>query len=146
VDLKLVVEISDYWELWNSFRFKGQHKSQLSVALDVQSSLSSINLIRRWYVEHVKAAIVHTEKRPRHMFMRHEINSVMELIPESLRVAMKAHFASQYKEAKSLFVTRIGDSRWAKRELKNMSHSKSTQSNNFYIQQDVRVQNSLHCI
>ncbi|GJV08596.1 hypothetical protein Tco_1346252 [Tanacetum coccineum] len=70
------------------------------------------------------------------MFMRHEINSVMELIPESLRVAMKAHFASQYKEAKSLFVTRIGDSQWAKRELKNMSHSKSTQSNNFYIQQD----------
>ncbi|GKA22946.1 protein arginine N-methyltransferase 1.5 [Tanacetum coccineum] len=56
-----VLEVTDSWELWNSFRLLCEHHSQLSVALDVQSSLPSISSIGRWYGEPVKAAIVHTE-------------------------------------------------------------------------------------
>ncbi|PWA69191.1 F-box domain, cyclin-like protein [Artemisia annua] len=64
--------------------------------------------------------------------MRNEINSVMQLIPESLRVAMEAQFSSQYEEVKSLFLTRINDSQWAKieSELGYIRHSESTHSNN----------------
>ncbi|GJV62249.1 E3 ubiquitin protein ligase UPL1-like protein [Tanacetum coccineum] len=56
-----VVEVTDSWKLWISLRLLCEHHSQLSVALDVQSSLPSISLIGRWYGELVKAAIVHTE-------------------------------------------------------------------------------------
>lgn len=57
----MVVEVTDSWELWNSFRLLCEHHSQLSVALDIQSSLPSISSIGRWYGEPVKAAFVHTE-------------------------------------------------------------------------------------
>ncbi|GJY99603.1 E3 ubiquitin protein ligase UPL1-like protein [Tanacetum coccineum] len=56
-----VVEVTDSWKLWISLRLLCEHHSQLSVALDVQSSLPLISLIGRWYDELVKAAIVHTE-------------------------------------------------------------------------------------
>ncbi|XP_047327783.1 protein arginine N-methyltransferase 1.5 [Impatiens glandulifera] len=51
----------DAWELWNSFRLLCEHHSQLSIALDVWSSLPSINSVERWFGEPVKAAIVHTD-------------------------------------------------------------------------------------
>ena len=59
--------------------------------------------------------------------IRRVINSVMEY----LRIVMEPHFASHYEEVNSLFLTRIDDSRWAKRELGNNRLSQSTQSNNF---------------
>ncbi|KVH91541.1 Protein arginine N-methyltransferase [Cynara cardunculus var. scolymus] len=55
------VELTDSWELWNSFRVLCEHHSQLSIALDVLSSLPSANSIGRWFGEPVKAAIVHTD-------------------------------------------------------------------------------------
>ncbi|MFS7923026.1 putative methyltransferase [Helianthus anomalus] len=57
----MVVEATDSWELWNSFRELCEHHSQLSVALDVLSSLPSVNSLGRWFGEPVKAAIVHTD-------------------------------------------------------------------------------------
>ncbi|KAJ0593993.1 putative methyltransferase [Helianthus annuus] len=57
----MVVEPTDSWELWNSFRELCEHHSQLSVALDVLSSLPSVNSLGRWFGEPVKAAIVHTD-------------------------------------------------------------------------------------
>ncbi|PWA42052.1 Bicarbonate transporter, C-terminal [Artemisia annua] len=56
----------------------------------------------------------------------------MDFIPECLRVAVVAHFASEYEEVKSLFFTRIDDRQWENRELRDHKHSESTQSNNFY--------------
>ncbi|CAM8967572.1 unnamed protein product [Rhodiola kirilowii] len=52
---------ADSWELWNSFRCLCEHHSQLSVALDILSSLPSANSIGRWFGEPMKAAIVHTD-------------------------------------------------------------------------------------
>ncbi|XP_076936425.1 protein arginine N-methyltransferase 1.5-like isoform X3 [Bidens hawaiensis] len=57
----MVVEHTDSWELWNSFRALCEHHSQLSVALDVLSSLPSVNSLGRWFGEPLKAAIVHTD-------------------------------------------------------------------------------------
>lgn len=51
----------DSWETWNSFRLLCEHSSQLSVALDVLSSLPSANSLRRWFGEPVRAAIVHSK-------------------------------------------------------------------------------------
>ncbi|KAH9798407.1 protein arginine N-methyltransferase 1.5 [Citrus sinensis] len=51
----------DSWELWNSFRLLCEHHSQLSVALDVLSSLPSANSLGRWLGEPVRAAIIHTD-------------------------------------------------------------------------------------
>ncbi|GAY44567.1 hypothetical protein CUMW_082910, partial [Citrus unshiu] len=51
----------DSWELWNSFRLLCEHHSQLSVALDVLSSLPSANSLGRWFGEPVRAAIIHTD-------------------------------------------------------------------------------------
>lgn len=50
----------DTWEWWNSFRSLCDHHSQLSVALDILSSLPSANSLGRWFGEPVKAAIIHT--------------------------------------------------------------------------------------
>ncbi|GMQ02526.1 hypothetical protein CsSME_00048712 [Camellia sinensis var. sinensis] len=50
----------DSWETWNSFRLLCEHHSQLSIALDVLSSLPSSNSIGRWFGESVRAAIIHT--------------------------------------------------------------------------------------
>ncbi|WOL06508.1 protein arginine N-methyltransferase 5 [Canna indica] len=50
----------DSWEWWNSFRLLCEHHSQLSVALDILSSLPSNNSIGRWFGEPVRAAFVHT--------------------------------------------------------------------------------------
>ncbi|XP_059663025.1 protein arginine N-methyltransferase 1.5 isoform X1 [Cornus florida] len=50
----------DSWELWNSFRLLCEHHSQLSIALDVLSSLPSANSLGRWFGEPIKAAILHT--------------------------------------------------------------------------------------
>ncbi|KAL4577420.1 hypothetical protein LXL04_013529 [Taraxacum kok-saghyz] len=55
------VDLSDSWELWNSFRVLCEHHSQLSVALDVLSSLPSSNSLGRWIGEPVKSAILHTD-------------------------------------------------------------------------------------
>lgn len=51
----------DSWEWWNSFRLLCEHHSQLSVALDILSSLPSANSLRRWFGESVRAAIIHTD-------------------------------------------------------------------------------------
>lgn len=51
----------DSWECWNSFRLLCEHHSQLSIALDVWSSLPSPNSIGRWFGEPVRAAILHTD-------------------------------------------------------------------------------------
>ncbi|XP_071732492.1 uncharacterized protein [Rutidosis leptorrhynchoides] len=45
-----------------------------------------------------------------------EIKSVMELIPESLRAVMDAQFSFEYGQLKSLFLTQIDASQWAKIE------------------------------
>ncbi|KAJ3696287.1 hypothetical protein LUZ60_001664 [Juncus effusus] len=50
----------DAWEWWNSFRLLCEHHNQLCVALDVLSSLPSINSLGRWFGEPVRAAILHT--------------------------------------------------------------------------------------
>ncbi|KAJ4958360.1 hypothetical protein NE237_025471 [Protea cynaroides] len=50
----------DSWEWWNEFRLLCEHHSQLSIALDILSSLPSGNSLGRWFGEPVKAAIVHT--------------------------------------------------------------------------------------
>ncbi|KAH0643669.1 hypothetical protein KY289_034643 [Solanum tuberosum] len=53
-------EHRDSWEMWNSFRTLGEHHSQLSVALDVLSSLPSVNSLARWFGEPVRAAIINS--------------------------------------------------------------------------------------
>ncbi|KAJ6354915.1 hypothetical protein OIU77_005502 [Salix suchowensis] len=51
----------DSWELWNSFRLLCEHHSQLSIALDILSSLPSLNSLGRWFGETVAAAIINTD-------------------------------------------------------------------------------------
>ncbi|PIA44062.1 hypothetical protein AQUCO_01800245v1 [Aquilegia coerulea] len=51
---------TDTWQWWNSFRLLCEHHSQLSIALDVMSSLPSGNSLGRWFGEPVRAAIIHT--------------------------------------------------------------------------------------
>ncbi|KAK1551262.1 hypothetical protein Q3G72_032999 [Acer saccharum] len=51
----------DSWELWNSFRHLCEHHSQLSVALNVLSSLPSANSLGRWFGEPVRAALINTD-------------------------------------------------------------------------------------
>ncbi|GKB79152.1 hypothetical protein Tco_0946047 [Tanacetum coccineum] len=60
--------------------------------------------------------------------IRRETSSVMEVIPESLRVDVEAQVSSQYEEVKNLFLTPINDSQQEKieREIKKMRHSEST--------------------
>ncbi|XVF10521.1 hypothetical protein REPUB_Repub07fG0190200 [Reevesia pubescens] len=53
--------LMDSWELWNSFRLICEHHSQLSLALDILSTLPSANSIGRWFGEPVRAAIIHTD-------------------------------------------------------------------------------------
>ncbi|XVF48118.1 hypothetical protein PTKIN_Ptkin03bG0165400 [Pterospermum kingtungense] len=53
--------LMDSWELWNSFRLSCEHHSQLSLALDILSTLPSANAIGRWFGEPVRAAIMHTD-------------------------------------------------------------------------------------
>lgn len=53
-------EIADSWEWWNSFRLLCEHSSQLSVALDISSTLPSMNSLGRWFGEPVRAAILQT--------------------------------------------------------------------------------------
>ncbi|KAG6399474.1 hypothetical protein SASPL_140955 [Salvia splendens] len=50
----------DSWELWNSFRLLCEHHSQLSVALDILSSVPSASSVARWKGEPVRAAIINT--------------------------------------------------------------------------------------
>ncbi|KAK9097651.1 hypothetical protein Syun_024696 [Stephania yunnanensis] len=52
--------VNDTWEWWNSFRLLCEHHSQLSIALDVLSSLPSGNSLGRWFGEPIRAAIIHT--------------------------------------------------------------------------------------
>ncbi|XP_051129956.1 protein arginine N-methyltransferase 1.5 [Andrographis paniculata] len=52
--------INDSWELWNSFRLLCEHHTQLSVALEILSSLPSASSVGRWFGEPVRAAIVNT--------------------------------------------------------------------------------------
>ncbi|XP_022754394.1 protein arginine N-methyltransferase 1.5 [Durio zibethinus] len=52
--------LMDSWELWNSFRLICEHHSQLSLALDILSTLPSANSTGRWFGEPVRAAIIHT--------------------------------------------------------------------------------------
>ncbi|XP_073305444.1 protein arginine N-methyltransferase 1.5-like isoform X2 [Primulina huaijiensis] len=52
---------NDSWELWNSFRLLCEYHSQLSVALDILSSLPSASSVGRWLGEPVRAAIVSTK-------------------------------------------------------------------------------------
>ncbi|CAI0395175.1 unnamed protein product [Linum tenue] len=54
-------ELVDSWEQWNSFRILCEHHSQLSVALDVLSSLPSVHSLGRWFGESVRAAIISTD-------------------------------------------------------------------------------------
>ncbi|KAJ1420140.1 S-adenosyl-L-methionine-dependent methyltransferase [Sesbania bispinosa] len=51
----------DSWETWNSFRLLCEHHSQLSVALDILSTLPSANSLGRWFGESVRAAILNTD-------------------------------------------------------------------------------------
>ncbi|EYU29151.1 hypothetical protein ABFS82_05G121400 [Erythranthe guttata] len=50
----------DSWEMWNSFRLLCEHHNQLSVALDIQSSLPSASSVARWFGEPVRAGIINT--------------------------------------------------------------------------------------
>ncbi|XP_022851252.1 protein arginine N-methyltransferase 1.5-like isoform X1 [Olea europaea var. sylvestris] len=51
---------TDTWELWNSFRLLCEHHSQLSVALDILSTLPSPTSLGRWFGEPVRTAIIDT--------------------------------------------------------------------------------------
>ncbi|KAL9400588.1 hypothetical protein Peur_009549 [Populus x canadensis] len=51
----------DSWELWNAFRLLCEHHSQLFVALDILSSLPSVNSLGRWFGEPVTAAIINMD-------------------------------------------------------------------------------------
>ncbi|KAK4486257.1 hypothetical protein RD792_008927 [Penstemon davidsonii] len=51
---------TDSWELWNSFRLLCEHHNQLSVSLDILSSLPSPSSVARWFGEPVRAAIIKT--------------------------------------------------------------------------------------
>ncbi|XP_050364121.1 protein arginine N-methyltransferase 1.5 [Argentina anserina] len=53
--------LEDSWEMWNSFRLLCEHHSQLSIVLDVLSSLPSANSLGRWFGESVRAAIFNTD-------------------------------------------------------------------------------------
>ncbi|XP_039018708.1 protein arginine N-methyltransferase 1.5-like isoform X1 [Hibiscus syriacus] len=53
--------LMDSWELWNLFQLICEHHSQLSVALDILSTLPSVNSIGRWFGEPVRVAIIHTD-------------------------------------------------------------------------------------
>ncbi|KAK7315240.1 hypothetical protein VNO77_33777 [Canavalia gladiata] len=55
------VTLVDSWETWNSFRLLCEHHSQLSVALDILSTLPSTISLGRWFGESVRAAIIHTD-------------------------------------------------------------------------------------
>ncbi|RDX67237.1 Protein arginine N-methyltransferase 1.5, partial [Mucuna pruriens] len=55
------VALVDSWESWNSFRLLCEHHTQLSVALDILSTLPSANSLERWYGESVRAAILNTD-------------------------------------------------------------------------------------
>ncbi|XP_071730514.1 protein arginine N-methyltransferase 1.5-like [Rutidosis leptorrhynchoides] len=57
----MLVDPTDSWELWNSFHVLCERHSQLSIAVDVLSSLPSVNSLARWFGEPVKAAFVHTD-------------------------------------------------------------------------------------
>ncbi|KAL9259330.1 arginine N-methyltransferase 1.5-like protein [Drosera capensis] len=57
-DYPVGAEQIDSWEIWNSFRLLCEHHSQLSIALDVLSSLPSANSLGRWFGEPVRAAII----------------------------------------------------------------------------------------
>ncbi|GMG99262.1 hypothetical protein Nepgr_001102 [Nepenthes gracilis] len=60
----LLVEVGeqvDSWEIWNLFRLLCEHHSQLSIALDILSSLPSINSLGRWFGEPVRAAIINAD-------------------------------------------------------------------------------------
>ncbi|KAF0925098.1 hypothetical protein E2562_015388 [Oryza meyeriana var. granulata] len=50
----------DSWEWWNSFRLLCEHSSQLCIALDILSTLPSMNSLGRWFGEPVRAAILQT--------------------------------------------------------------------------------------
>lgn len=52
--------LNDSWEWWNMFRTLCEHHSQLSVALDITSSLPSPSSLKRWTGEPLRAAIIHT--------------------------------------------------------------------------------------
>ncbi|KAJ9547225.1 hypothetical protein OSB04_019768 [Centaurea solstitialis] len=58
------------------------------------------------------------------------IKSIMELTPESLRVSMDAQFCCRYKEMKSMFLTQVDASRWAKIEMELGITERTTHSNN----------------
>ncbi|XP_004501256.1 protein arginine N-methyltransferase 1.5-like [Cicer arietinum] len=51
----------DSWEIWNSFRLLCEHHGQLSVALDILSTMPSANSLGRWFGESVRAAIINTD-------------------------------------------------------------------------------------
>ncbi|KAI9097442.1 hypothetical protein K1719_025213 [Acacia pycnantha] len=51
----------DSWETWNSFRLLCEHHSQLSIALDIVSTLPSANSLGRWFGEPVRSAIISTD-------------------------------------------------------------------------------------
>ncbi|XP_057434586.1 protein arginine N-methyltransferase 1.5 [Lotus japonicus] len=51
----------DSWETWNSFRILCEHHPQLSVALDILSTLPSTISLGRWFGESVRTAIVNTD-------------------------------------------------------------------------------------
>ncbi|TKY74651.1 arginine N-methyltransferase 1.5 [Spatholobus suberectus] len=55
------VALVDSWKTWNSFRLLCEQHSQLSVALDILSTLPSANSLGRWFGESVRAAILNTD-------------------------------------------------------------------------------------
>ncbi|EPS62792.1 hypothetical protein M569_11997, partial [Genlisea aurea] len=60
IDYEVSLQL-DSWELWNSFRTLCEHHSQLSVALDIMSSLPTPASVGRWFGEPVRAAILSTD-------------------------------------------------------------------------------------
>ncbi|PWA99115.1 NAD(P)-linked oxidoreductase superfamily protein [Artemisia annua] len=70
-----------------------------------------------------------------------DIKSVIDLLPESLKVAMEAEFSCQYEELKSRFHTHVNATQWVKidNELGNLRDSDRTRFNNTHVQSDVSV-------
>ncbi|KAI3692999.1 hypothetical protein L6452_32825 [Arctium lappa] len=67
------------------------------------------------------------------------IKSTMELTPERLRVAMEARPFCLYEEMKSLFLTHIDASQWAKIEMELGITERTSHSDNVHGQSDVLV-------
>ncbi|CAM9392438.1 unnamed protein product, partial [Scytosiphon promiscuus] len=98
---KVVVE--DPWETWNAMRVMCEHKSCLSVVLEITADLPAQSVLERWVGEPVKAVIVPTSvfltnKKGFPTLSRRHQDFVTAMIKQKVQFVIKgrAHHASGY--------------------------------------------------